>query len=86
MLCVCVLCEFRFGAMLLVFFFTSSRLTKFGDDKKRKIDPEYKEGGQRNWYVYVYVAHLDIHSNYGSTSDLDTVLLFVLLYFAYMPN
>ncbi|XP_028801211.1 protein PGR [Neltuma alba] len=40
---------YRFGAMLLVFFFTSSKLTKIGEDKKRKVDPEFKEGGQRNW-------------------------------------
>lgn len=41
--------NYRFGAMLLVFFFSSSKLTKFGDEKKRKLDPDYKEGGQRNW-------------------------------------
>ena len=35
--------------MLLAFFFTSSKLTKTGEDRKRKVDPEYKEGGQRNW-------------------------------------
>ncbi|XP_031258880.1 protein PGR [Pistacia vera] len=39
----------RYGAVLLVFFFTSSKLTKVGEDKKRRIDAEYKEGGQRNW-------------------------------------
>lgn len=40
----------RYGAVLLVFFFTSSKLTKVGEDKKRRVDPEFKEGGQRNWY------------------------------------
>ncbi|KAK9268455.1 hypothetical protein L1049_000206 [Liquidambar formosana] len=40
---------YRFGAMLLVFFFTSSKLTKVGEDKKRRVDAEFKEGGQRNW-------------------------------------
>ncbi|XP_074574348.1 protein PGR-like [Curcuma longa] len=40
---------YRFGALLLVFFFTSSKLTKMGEEKKRKIDEEFKEGGQRNW-------------------------------------
>lgn len=48
--------EFRFGAMLLVFFFTSSKLTKFGDEKKRKLDPDYKEGGQRNWYPFISLS------------------------------
>ncbi|KAF8407005.1 hypothetical protein HHK36_006127 [Tetracentron sinense] len=40
---------YRFGALLLVFFFTSSKLTKVGEEKKRKIDADFKEGGQRNW-------------------------------------
>ncbi|KAK2357740.1 protein PGR [Trifolium repens] len=40
---------FRFAAMILAFFFTSSALTKKGQDMKKKIDPEYKQGGQRNW-------------------------------------
>ncbi|XP_074281024.1 protein PGR [Silene latifolia] len=39
----------RFGALLLVFFFSSSKLTKIGAEKKRKSDVEYKDGGQRNW-------------------------------------
>lgn len=39
----------RFGAALLVFFITSSMFTKFGEDKKQKVDADFKEGGQRNW-------------------------------------
>lgn len=46
--------SYRFGAMLLVFFFTSSKLTRFGEDKKRKIDAEFKEGGQRNWIQVLF--------------------------------
>ncbi|KAK9208392.1 hypothetical protein WN944_000746 [Citrus x changshan-huyou] len=38
----------RFGALLLVFFFTSSKLTKVGEEKKRRVDADFKEGGQRN--------------------------------------
>lgn len=41
--------NYRFGAMMLVFFFTSSMLTKVGQEKKRSVDAEFKEGGQRNW-------------------------------------
>ncbi|CAL5400343.1 unnamed protein product [Camellia sinensis] len=41
--------NYRLGAMLLVFFFTSSKLTKFGVERKRSIDADFKEGGQRNW-------------------------------------
>lgn len=35
--------------MLLVFFFTSSKLTKVGEEKKRLLEADFKEGGQRNW-------------------------------------
>lgn len=41
--------NYRFGAMLLAFFFTSSKLTKMGEDRKRTLDADFKEGGQRNW-------------------------------------
>lgn len=44
-----IACSYRFGALLLVFFFTSSKLTKIGEEKKRSVDEEFKEGGQRNW-------------------------------------
>ncbi|KAG0484618.1 hypothetical protein HPP92_008697 [Vanilla planifolia] len=40
---------YRFAVLLLVFFFTSSKFTRTGEDKKREIDAEFKEGGQRNW-------------------------------------
>ncbi|KAE9601856.1 hypothetical protein Lal_00041002 [Lupinus albus] len=59
----------RFGAMLLAFFFTSSKLTKMGEDKKQKIDPEFKEGGQRNW--------LQVLANSGIASVL-VVIIWVL--------
>ncbi|PSS15619.1 Protein PGR like [Actinidia chinensis var. chinensis] len=41
--------NYRLGAMLLVFFFTSSKLTKVGEKRKRSVDADFKEGGQRNW-------------------------------------
>jgi len=40
---------YRFAGLLLVFFFTSSRVTRVGEARKRALDPEFKEGGQRNW-------------------------------------
>lgn len=45
---------YRFGAMLLVFFFTSSKLTKIGEEKKRLVDADFKEGGQRNWVQVLF--------------------------------
>ncbi|PNX97633.1 transmembrane protein 19-like [Trifolium pratense] len=47
---------FRFGAMIFAFFFTSSALTKKGQDMKKKIDPEFKQGGQRNWFVSSFIV------------------------------
>uniref|UniRef100_A0A0D6R8Q3 DUF92 domain-containing protein n=1 Tax=Araucaria cunninghamii TaxID=56994 RepID=A0A0D6R8Q3_ARACU len=44
-----LMASYRFGALLLVFFFTSSKLTKLGAEKKRERDVDFKEGGQRDW-------------------------------------
>ncbi|NXX51202.1 TMM19 protein, partial [Tricholaema leucomelas] len=41
--------NYSFFTSLFVFFVTSSKLTKWKKDMKKKIDSEYKEGGQRNW-------------------------------------
>ncbi|NXN28499.1 TMM19 protein, partial [Nycticryphes semicollaris] len=41
--------NYSFFTSLFVFFVTSSKLTKWKKDKKKQIDSEYKEGGQRNW-------------------------------------
>ncbi|PQP95765.1 protein PGR [Prunus yedoensis var. nudiflora] len=57
---------YRYGALLLVFFFTSSKLTKVGEDKKRRVDADFKEGGQRNW--------VQVLSNSGIASVLVLVL------------
>lgn len=40
------------GAVLILFYYTSSKFTKVGAAKKQKIDAEYSEGGQRS-YVQV---------------------------------
>jgi len=57
---------FRFGILLIVFFFSSSKLTKYGEERKRKLDEDFKEGGQRNW--------LQVLAN----SAIATILLAVL--------
>jgi|ERR1719434_595813 len=38
----------RFGGTLLAFYYSSSKLTKYKADVKRKLDDEFKEGGQRD--------------------------------------
>ncbi|XP_029121245.1 protein PGR isoform X2 [Elaeis guineensis] len=61
-----MLAGYRFAALLLVFFFTASKLTRVGEERKRNIDAEFKEGGQRNWYskeyevlVVIFQLHFD---------------------------
>lgn len=40
----------RFGALILAFFLSSSKLTKYGSEVKSKVEAEnFKEGGQRDW-------------------------------------
>ncbi|XP_061523127.1 transmembrane protein 19 isoform X1 [Phycodurus eques] len=46
---VLAMANFSFFSSLLAFFFTSSKLTRWGGAHKKKIDADYKEGGQRNW-------------------------------------
>ncbi|KAM4678201.1 transmembrane protein 19 [Discoglossus pictus] len=41
--------NYSFFSSLLVFFFTSSKLTKWRGEAKKRYDSEYKEGGQRSW-------------------------------------
>lgn len=46
---VLTMANYSFFSSLLAFFMTSSKLTRWGGAEKKKIDAEYKEGGQRNW-------------------------------------
>ncbi|NXI46899.1 TMM19 protein, partial [Galbula dea] len=46
---VLTVANYSFFTSLFVFFVTCSKLTKWKKDVKKKIDSEYKEGGQRNW-------------------------------------
>lgn len=46
---VLTMANYSFFSSLLAFFITSSKLTRWGGAEKKKIDAEYKEGGQRNW-------------------------------------
>lgn len=40
---------FRFGATLVAFYLSSSKLTKYKSARKKKLEDEFKEGGQRDW-------------------------------------
>ncbi|KAM6584473.1 hypothetical protein CsatB_011475 [Cannabis sativa] len=57
---------YRYGALILVFFFTSSKLTKVGEEKKRRVDADFKDGGQRNWVQVL------------SNSGISTILVLII--------
>ncbi|KAM8820802.1 TMM19 protein, partial [Eudromia elegans] len=59
---VLTVANYSFFTSLFVFFVTSSKLTKWKKDVKKKIDSEYKEGGQRNW--------LQVFCNGGVATEL----------------
>ncbi|CAL1295367.1 unnamed protein product [Larinioides sclopetarius] len=42
--------SYCFLACLFTFFYTSSKATHFQSERKKKIEAEYKEGGQRDWH------------------------------------
>eukprot|EP00897_Mesotaenium_endlicherianum_P007889 jgi/Mesen1/7128/ME000369S06442 len=42
-------CGLRFGATLIAFYMSSSKLTKYKAAEKRAIEDDFKEGGQRTW-------------------------------------
>ncbi|XP_051911877.1 transmembrane protein 19 isoform X3 [Hippocampus zosterae] len=46
---VLTMANLSFFSSLLAFFITSSKLTRWGAAQKKKMDADFKEGGQRNW-------------------------------------
>lgn len=42
-------CSYRFGAILILFYYSSSKFTKWGKDLKASIEEDYAVGGERNW-------------------------------------
>jgi len=43
------LAHYSFFLCLLAFFISSSKATKFKQEIKKKVEDDFKEGGQRNW-------------------------------------
>ena len=41
--------SYRYGLILILFYYTSSKLTKVKEDVKAKLESNYMIGGQRNW-------------------------------------
>ncbi|XP_029338569.1 transmembrane protein 19 isoform X4 [Mus caroli] len=46
---ILTIANFSFFTSLMTFFLSSSKLTKWRGNVKKRLDSEYKEGGQRNW-------------------------------------
>ncbi|XP_046872360.1 transmembrane protein 19 [Hypomesus transpacificus] len=46
---ILTMANFSFFCTLLCFFVTCSKLTRWKGEVKKKIDADYKDGGQRNW-------------------------------------
>ena len=44
-----ILSNYAIGGVLLAFFISSCLLTRVSASMKRRIDAEFKEGGQRDW-------------------------------------
>ena len=78
-------CSYRFGLLLILFYYSSSKLTKVREDVKSKLEESHTEGGQRNWVqvlscsffatlvaiaFYVIVGE-DCHVSYNGISASD---------------
>lgn len=47
--CATLACSLRFGATLLAFYVSSSKLTSFKEELKEGVDDQSKKSGQRDW-------------------------------------
>ncbi len=76
--------SYRMGMILILFYLSSSRLTKLKEDVKRKLEEDYKESGQRNYLqvltnsvlatataiLYYYYCGEDSHADFrGSMKE-----------------
>ena len=41
--------SYRFGAVLIMFYYSGSKFTKVREDVKARLEYNYSKGGQRNW-------------------------------------
>lgn len=42
-------CSYRFGMLLLLFYYSSTKLTKFKQELKDRMEEDFKSAGERNW-------------------------------------
>lgn len=81
-------CSYRFGLVLILFYYSSSKLTKWKQDFKAKIEEDYAVGGQRNWIqvlassflataaamMFYYYCGEDQHMTFSKPLDTSGVL------------
>ena len=83
--------SYRFGVILILFYYTSSKLTKVKEDVKAKLEDNYVSGGQRGAVqvlacsvlgtavcaIFFYYVGEDCHVDFGDTPSrlLDSPLL-----------
>jgi uncharacterized membrane protein len=84
-------CSYRFGLILILFYYSSSKFTKLKQEYKASIEEDYAVGGQRNWkqvfassvlatvvaFAYYYWCGEDSHIGFSkSASESDAVNVF----------
>ena len=61
--------SYRYGLILILFYYTSSKLTKVKEDVKERLESNYMQGGQRN-YIQVF-----------ANSILATIISLIYIYY-----
>jgi uncharacterized membrane protein len=81
------LSSYRFGFILILFYYTGSKLTKVKEDVKAKLENNYTKGGQRNYIqvfcnsmfatlialYYIFVIGEDDHISFIKNDDDDII-------------
>jgi uncharacterized protein (TIGR00297 family) len=80
--------SYRFGLILVLFYYSSSKFTKLKEDVKSKLEDEYAVGGQRNWIqvlansviatviagIYYYACGEDTHIDFTDHNSIGAIL------------
>ena len=86
-------CSYRFGIILILFYYSSSKLTKYKSSEKMKIEEGHVIGGNRNYIqvfansilativaiVYFFVCGEDENISFAANSDTNDVISFYFL-------
>ena len=81
-------CSYRFGLILILFYYSSSKFTKWKQEYKASIEEDYAVGGQRNWIqvlassflatlvaiIFYFTCGEDQNISFGVPNDTDNIL------------